>query len=99
MTVPFVAPVWLLIRSNPGFDWSFSPGSGLITPSPKGGTLPMSGPVAEQLLTAQEYLQLPDRGIPTELVRGRVVERNVPAPRHGEICVNVIALLNPHLRA
>jgi Uma2 family endonuclease len=59
----------------------------------------MSGPVAEQLLTAQEYLQLPDRGIPTELVRGRVVERNVPAPRHGEICVNVIALLNPHIRA
>ncbi len=59
----------------------------------------MSGPVAEHLLTAQEYLQLPDRGTPTELVRGRVVERNVPAPRHGEICVNVIALLSPHIRA
>jgi Uma2 family endonuclease len=24
---------------------------------------------------------------------------NVPAPRHGEICVNVIALINPHVRA
>jgi Uma2 family endonuclease len=59
----------------------------------------MSGPVAEHLLTAEEYLRLPDRGIPTELVRGRVVERNVPVPRHGEICVNVIALINPHVRA
>jgi Uma2 family endonuclease len=46
----------------------------------------MQGPTAERLLTAEEYLKLPDRGIPTELVRGRVVEMNVPAPRHGQIC-------------
>ncbi len=59
----------------------------------------MSSPAAEHLLTAEEYLQLPDRGVPTELIRGRVVETNVLAPRHGEICVNVITLINPHIRA
>src|SRR5262249_19768213 len=36
---------------------------------PEGGVLPMPGPVADRLLTAEEYLQLPDRGVPTELVR------------------------------
>jgi Uma2 family endonuclease len=55
--------------------------------------------VPEHLLTAEAYAHLPDRGKPTELIRGRVVEMNVPAPRHGEICVNVIALLHPHIRA
>ena len=55
--------------------------------------------IPERLLTAEEYVQLPDRGAPTELVRGRVVEMNVPAPRHGEICVNIILLLGPHVRA
>jgi Uma2 family endonuclease len=49
----------------------------------------MSSPTAEHLLTAEEYLQLPDQGIPTELVRGRVVEMNVPAPRHGQICSKI----------
>jgi Uma2 family endonuclease len=49
----------------------------------------MTDPVADHLLTAEEYLQLPDRGVPTELVRGRVVEMNVPAPRHGQICSKV----------
>jgi Uma2 family endonuclease len=55
-------------------------------------------PAPEHLLTAAEYAQLPDRGVPTELVRGRVVERNVPAPRHGEICANIITLINPYVR-
>jgi Uma2 family endonuclease len=50
------------------------------------------------LLTAAEYAQLPDQGIPTELVRGRVVEMNIPAPRHGEICANITTLINPHVR-
>lgn len=38
------------------------------------------------LLTAQEYFQLPDNGQRTELVRGRVVAMNMPAPRHGYYC-------------
>jgi Uma2 family endonuclease len=49
-------------------------------------------------LSAAEYAQLPDRGIPTELVRGRVVEMNVPAPRRGEICANITTLINPFVR-
>ena len=49
----------------------------------------MSDSVEEHLVTAEEYLRLPDRGVPTELVRGRVVEMNVPAPRHGQICSKV----------
>jgi Uma2 family endonuclease len=53
----------------------------------------MSGPVAERLLTAQEYLQLPDGGVPTELVRGKVVEMNVPTPRHGQICAKVARIV------
>jgi Uma2 family endonuclease len=52
----------------------------------------------QRLLSAAEYAQLPDRGIPTELVRGRVVEMNVPAPRHGEICANITTLINPYVR-
>jgi Uma2 family endonuclease len=64
-----------------------------MTPGPGA---PVSG---EALLTAEEYLKLPDRGVPTELVRGRVIEMNVPAPRHGEICVNVTLAIGPHIRA
>jgi Uma2 family endonuclease len=60
--------------------------------------VPTTATATPRLLSAAEYVQLPDRGTPTELVRGRVVERNVPAPRHGEICVNVTTLINPHVR-
>lgn len=44
---------------------------------------------AEALLTAEEYARLPDNGQPTELVRGRVIALNLPAPRHGSICSKV----------
>jgi hypothetical protein len=47
----------------------------------------------EALLTAEEYRLMPDNGRPTELVRGRIVSVNVPAPRHGEICANICYLL------
>src|SRR4051794_33294422 len=57
-----------------------------------------AAPPAQRLLTAAEYALRPDQGCPTELVRGRVVEMNVPAPRHGEICANVTTLINPHVR-
>lgn len=44
------------------------------------------------LLTAEEYLELPDTG-PSELVRGEVVEMSPPSTRHGAVCANVTALL------
>src|SRR6185369_12119173 len=57
-----------------------------------------AAPATRRLLSAAEYVQLPDPGVPTELVRGRVVEMDVPAPRHGEICANITTLINPHVR-
>ena len=39
-----------------------------------------------ELLTAEEYAKLPDTARPTELVRGRVVEMNLPGTQHGKIC-------------
>jgi Uma2 family endonuclease len=38
------------------------------------------------LMTAAEYARLPDTGVPTELVRGEVVEMNQLTPRHGQVC-------------
>jgi Uma2 family endonuclease len=50
-----------------------------------------------QLLTAEEYGELPDNGQPTELVRGKVVPVNMPYPRHGEICAQIVYLLRVYL--
>jgi Uma2 family endonuclease len=53
--------------------------------------------IAERLLTAEDFRRLPDDGVPKELVRGKVVPKNVPAPRHGQICVKIVRLLSRHL--
>jgi Uma2 family endonuclease len=53
---------------------------------------------AEQLMTIEEYAKLPDNGRPTELVRGRVVDTNVPQSRHGVVCVNVCAILRQFVK-
>jgi Uma2 family endonuclease len=47
----------------------------------------------EHLLTAEQYAQLPDNGVPTELERGRVVAMNVPSFRHGMLCGRIAKLL------
>jgi Uma2 family endonuclease len=49
--------------------------------------------IQERLITVQEFLMMPDDGAPTELVRGRIVPRNVPAPRHGYFCALIVRLL------
>jgi Uma2 family endonuclease len=49
--------------------------------------------IAERLLTAEDFAKLPESGRPTELVRGRVVSMNVPAPRHGQIGFNIASIL------
>lgn len=49
---------------------------------------------AEVFYTAEQFALLPDRGMPTELVRGRVIAMNVPAPRHGQICGKIARLLS-----
>jgi len=52
---------------------------------------------ATRLITAAEYARLPDRGVPTELVRGEIVEMNMPFPRHGQVCINIAFLLRDYL--
>jgi Uma2 family endonuclease len=52
---------------------------------------------AEVLLTAEEYRLLPDNGRPMELIRGRIVPMNMPAPRHGEICARTVYLVQSYL--
>ncbi len=47
----------------------------------------------DRLLTAEEYLLLPDTGRPTELVRGRIVSTDWPTPWHGYVCCNVAGVL------
>jgi Uma2 family endonuclease len=51
---------------------------------------------SQSLLTAEQYAELPDDGRPTELVRGRIVEMNMPNPRHGQVCANVAYLVRLH---
>jgi Uma2 family endonuclease len=50
-------------------------------------------PVAERLLTIEEYAKLPDNGMRTELVRGRVVTLNLPTPWHGFVCGKVVLII------
>jgi Uma2 family endonuclease len=50
-----------------------------------------------KLLTAEDYLRLPDDGRRTELRRGVVVYMNLPGFRHGEVCSNVIRLIGNYV--
>lgn len=40
----------------------------------------------EALLTAKQFAERPDNGLPEELVRGKIVPMTVPKPRHGYLC-------------
>jgi Uma2 family endonuclease len=57
----------------------------------------MSTVAPDKLLTAEEFRCLPNEGRRRELVRGRVVEMNVPTPRHGQICTKIIRILGRYL--
>ena len=50
--------------------------------------------VTEKLLTAEEFAELSDAGVPTELVRGKVVEMTSPGFHHGRICLRIARLLD-----
>ena len=52
---------------------------------------------AARLLTAEEYLNLPDDGRRTELVRGKVVEVSQPGLEHGGIGAWVSYLMQTYL--
>jgi Uma2 family endonuclease len=51
-----------------------------------------------KLLTAAEFLRLPDTERPKELVKGKVVYMNVPYPRHGHYCSEVGFLLKSFVK-
>jgi Uma2 family endonuclease len=51
----------------------------------------------QTLLTAEAFRLLPSDGQLRELVRGRIVLMNVPAPRHGYICGKVVRLLGNYV--
>jgi len=51
------------------------------------------------LLTAEDYLRLPDDGRRTELRRGVVVSMNPPGFRHGEVCSNLHHFVDNFVRA
>ena len=45
--------------------------------------------IAEVLMTADEYCDLPDDGRRTELVRGRIIELTRPTFVHGTVCAEI----------
>ena len=47
----------------------------------------------DKLLTVEEYARRPENGKREELVRGRIVELNVPYQRHGEIIAKAMEYL------
>ena len=53
----------------------------------------------ETLLTLEEFAGLPDDGVPRELVRGSIVEMNVPTPRHGYVCQQVARIIGNHVKS
>jgi Uma2 family endonuclease len=51
----------------------------------------------DTLLTAEEFLNLPNDGRQKELVLGRIVEMTPPATRHGQVCMRIIRNLDRYL--
>jgi Uma2 family endonuclease len=47
----------------------------------------------ELLYTAEQFAALPDDGIRTELVRGRIIPLPIPAPRYGYVCSQLLLRL------
>src|SRR5438105_1587858 len=51
------------------------------------------------VLTAEEFVRLPDTGQRVELVQGQIVEVPMPTPKHGFLCMDLAAGLHAHVRA
>ncbi|HYO26453.1 MAG TPA: Uma2 family endonuclease [Lacipirellulaceae bacterium] len=52
----------------------------------------------ESLLTAETFAALPARDVPVELVRGEIVEMNMPSFRHGEVCGAISEIVGGYVR-
>lgn len=44
---------------------------------------------ATRPITAEEFARMPPTGVPTEPVRGEIVEMHIPKPRHGQVTGNI----------
>lgn len=53
---------------------------------------------SEKLMTIEEYAALPPADVPTELVKGSIIEMNVPRQRHGEVCAAITATVRGFAR-
>jgi Uma2 family endonuclease len=53
---------------------------------------------ADKLMTVEEFAALPSNDLQQELVRGKVVEMNLPKPKHGFICLAIGALLREFVK-
>ena len=49
-------------------------------------------------ITAEEFADMPETGVPTELVRGEAIELPPPELRHGEVCADVTRHLANHVK-
>jgi Uma2 family endonuclease len=51
-----------------------------------------------RLMTADEFLEMPDDGLLHELVRGEVVTMSLPGGRHGEVTLEIGRLIANHAK-
>jgi Uma2 family endonuclease len=49
--------------------------------------------IAEALMTAEEFAELPDDGRSLELVEGRIIELPPPKGRHGRVCYRIASIV------
>lgn len=59
----------------------------------------MSTVTPPKLLTAEEYFLLPTPDVPTELVRGEIVEMNQSGFRHGKVSGRIFRLVDEYAEA
>src|SRR5262245_20643624 len=52
-----------------------------------------------RLITADEFLMMPDDGLRHELIRGEVTAMTLPGGRHGEIASEIARVIANHVRA
>ena len=53
----------------------------------------------EKLMTVEEYVKLPPSDVPTELVKGRIVEMTRPKPKHGKLMTRAARILDEFVEA
>ena len=55
--------------------------------------------IVDKLLTVEEFSLLPDDGSKHELVQGKLVEMNIPRPRHGKIIFAIARVVGNFIEA